>query len=1172
MNKLAYKVSLWLAAIFTLPTAWAIQLDISYGDSGYVQTNISSYNGYDQFTRNVLLQTDGKIVIAGVSNGNFALVRYHADGTTDLGFGVDGHVVTDVVGSSQDEPNGMVQQGDGKIVVAGLGFDTNNDFVLVRYNSNGTIDNTFGTDGQVITDTGGSDLALSIIRQADGKLVVSGSVDSKLSLIRYTVDGVLDTGFGVGGVATIATAGSQARAVIQQADGKLVAAGQNLIARFNTNGTLDNSFDTDGLNSMPATVAFAVNLALQDNGQLVVAGFSTGNDIAVARFNSDGSLDTDFGTDGVVTTDAGGNDFALGIVPDITDNKIVVTGQGASGTDIQIVVLRYNLDGTLDTTFSGDGIVETNFGSGRDFGQAIVQQVDNKYVVAGQVANGINSDFVTLRYNDDGSLDTSFNSTGFKVDWMGQKTKDAGTALVIQADGKLVAGGFAAYAENPDLNDPTDYALTRYDTDGNLDAGFATGGRLIQSIISPYSATRDLIMQADGAVVSLVETYNGSASAGALVRHDSNGGIDTSFGNNGIATLNSKPLGGIQQLDGKLVVQLANLELQRFDSSGDPDTGFGTAGVVTLAIGGGDRYSIVEQSGGKLVIVGRLGLARYTGSGVLDTTFGTDGQILFSDKVLTPMLVQQSDGKLLVAYFPPHPNISTTDPTLTIMRFSADGALDTSFGDAGTATTIVDDIYGANYIHALALQEGGKLVIFVRIDSDSFKLLRYNTNGSLDTSFDDDGIFDLPFTVANNGGIYQVGDMVHEAGRFHVLVADDNDFFIARFIDFEVAPVAGAVVAADVTQTNIGESAYSFTIDYSDANGDLEILSINKHSVSVCNGDSCASVTSTLWSGNSSSGTATYTMTPPGGSWDEGDNGTYTIAILPGAIHDSFSNYVEDDFNAGSFTVTVTDPTVPDPPTIVRVTPGDTSAMIEFTAPGNDGGAVIFSYLAYCAGGGGGTNISGAESPLWVRDLSNGVTYDCGVLAENSVGLSATSATVMVTPTNGGEVTLPPSGEGPGEVVTFTHTATPPGGGEPIPATLEVVASAASPPEPPAEADSLVSAIDISSTSTVEGYTLVVVFELPESSINEFTGFWKYGKKSDGDTPHWYDFGTVAAWNYLSFNNDYGYEISADKKMLTVYLQDGIRGDDDLTANARIVDPALPIVQVSPLIFKDSFD
>lgn len=1160
MNKSACRILVWLIVSFTMPAAWAIQLDASFGDSGYVQTNISAFNGYNELTPRALLQTDGKIVIAGVSNDNLALIRYNVDGTMDTGFGVNGWVTNTAVVLGQDGVAGLVEQSDGKIVVAAVTSNATSDIVLFRYNSNGTIDGSFGIDGLVTTDFFGDELAYSIIRQADGKLVVSGVSGNQMSLIRYTSNGVLDTGFGAGGVAALAINGTHARAVVQQSDGRLVAAGGGHIARFHTNGALDLGFDTDGWNTIPATVAFAVNLALQANGQLVIVGFTTGGapDIAVVRFNANGGLDAGFGTAGVATTDVGGNEIGFGIVPNIVDSKIVVTGQSDhGGGDTSIVVLRYDADGTLDTSFSTDGIVELDLGIYRDYAQSIVQQSNGRYVLAGQTADGANSDFVTIRYNGDGTLDSTFDTNGYKIDWLDRKTIDVATSLVAQSDGKLVAAGRTVYsADRLNLNEPADMALTRYQTNGDLDSVFADDGRLVRSLVSPHTGVRHLIRQVDDKLVSLVETYDGSSSLGVLMRHDVDGGIDMTFGSSGVATLNSRPITGIQQLDGKLVVYLANSELRRFDNLGKLDLGFGISGVIVPGVGGLRRYSIVEQSGGKLVIAGVLGLERYTESGVLDTTFGAGGQILFSDSIYAPMIVKQTDGKLLVGYFLNNGEISTSDPTLTIMRFSADGVLDTSFGDSGVVTTQVDDdIFGVDSVHKLALQDDGKLVVFVRIDSFEFKLARYNTNGSLDTSFDSDGIFDLPFTVSNTGGTVLDGDMVYRAGEFYVLVANQSDFFTAKFVEIEVPPVAGAVVATNVIQANDGETSYSLNIDYSDANGDLEILSIQASNIAVCNGGSCAVVTAAVWSGDTASGTATYSMTPPGGSWDITDSGAYTIAILPAEVGDSLSTYVEDNANAGSFTVSITPPLIPDAPVITAAIPANMGALIEFTA--NFSSAPIIDFTATCTGG---SNATGSNSPLLVTGLTNDTMYDCSVIANGSEGASPASNVVSVTPSDGGEVILPPPGGGSGEPVTFTHTAIPPGGGDPVVASLLVTATASSPPAPPPEADSLVAAIDISSTSEVSGYTLVVTFSIDTSSVNEFVGFWKYGKETSGDTPHWYDYGTLTA------NGDgTGFEISADKKSLTIYLIDGERGDDDWLVNASIVDPALPLVQVTPI-------
>jgi len=390
---------------------------------------------------------------------------------------------------------------------------------------------------------------------------------------------------------------------------------------------------------------------------------------------------------------------------------------------------------------------------------------------------------------------------------------------------------------------------------------------------------------------------------------------------------------------------------------------------------------------------------------------------------------------------------------------------------------------------------------------------------------------------------------------------------LAYVIDSGAPPVAGSVVANDVAQANIGETTYSFTIDYSDSDGNLDTLSIGNSNVTVCKVGTCATVTGATWVGDSSIGTATYTVTPPGGSWNEDDNGTYTIAILADQIKDSLSNYVEGDANAGSFIVSIVDPTVPGPPVNVHVTAANSGVLIEFDPPLSDGGASVIEYWGICNAGNTSTGNNSVESPIFLSGLSNGVTYECYATATNSVGGSEISDSFFVTPTDGGDVTLPPSDGGPGEVVTFTHTATSPNG-TPVTATLEVVATDPLPSEPPpAEADSLVAAIDISSTGSVAGYKMVVTFDIDPGSMNEFTGFWKYGKETAIDAPHWYDYGTLEA------NGDgTGYELSDDKKTLNVYLVDGLRGDDDLLANASIVDPALPIVEVSPTVFSNGFE
>jgi len=211
------------------------------------------------------------------------------------------------------------------------------------------------------------------------------------------------------------------------------------------------------------------------------------------------------------------------------------------------------------------------------------------------------------------------------------------------------------------------------------------------------------------------------------------------------------------------------------------------------------------------------------------------------------------------------------------------------------------------------------------------------------------------------------------------------------------------------------------------------------------------------------------------------------------------------------------------------------------------------------------------DSNTYTADItpdSNGdITIDvaAGVAQDGASNNNTAAAQVVVA---FGHILLPPArGGGPGEDVDYAFAATQADGVTPVAATLSIEASRSKLPTPPEAANSLVSAIDITSTSTINGYILVVTFDIAASSTNQFAGFWKYGIEASGDKPHWYDYGTLAA-----NGNGTGYEISADQKTLTIYLIDGVRGDNDLEVNASITDPALPIIQAGPIVFKDSFE
>jgi len=339
---------------------------------------------------------------------------------------------------------------------------------LARYNSNGSLDPTFDYDGKVVTDIRDSDYGNAIAIQADGKIVVAGESytgnNRDFSLARYNSDGSLDPTFdGDGKVVTDIGGTEKINAMLIQPDGRIVVAGTSdnwgednyALARYNSDGSLDTTFDGDGkVVTSIGSIDIAYAIAIQLDGKIVVAGLSlTGSnwDFSLARYNSNGSLDPTFDGDGKVVTDLGGVDVALDMAIQ-PDGRIVAAGESDNPGEQDYALARYNSDGSEDDSFGFRGIVETDIRD-EDYGNAIALQADGKIVVAGLSITGGRWDFSLVRYNSDGALDLTFDGDGNVVTDLGGR--DDAYAMVIQADGRIVVAG---------VSDVTDvnFALARY--------------------------------------------------------------------------------------------------------------------------------------------------------------------------------------------------------------------------------------------------------------------------------------------------------------------------------------------------------------------------------------------------------------------------------------------------------------------------------------------------------------------------------------------------------------------------------------------------------------------------------------------------------------------------------------------------------------------------------------
>lgn len=375
--------------------------------------------------RSVFLQSDGSVVAVGsltdsVLGTQFAVVRYTILGALDPFFGSAGTGIVETSIGNRAEANSGAVDSNGQIIASGFVVDTDNitKAVTARYNMDGSIDSSFGTSGtgNVITQIGeGSQLA-SVVIQPDNNIVVAGSA---------------------------------------------VFSGQSqiIIMRYNTaDGSLDSSFNNNGI--VTASIGYhcgASSMALQNNGQIIVTGFATMDgipEIMLARFNTDGSLDTSYGNSGFVTTSVGAPVQIYGLALDANGYALV-----AGTSQDSFILARYDTNGTLDQNFGNNGIVLTSIGFISE-ANSIAIQPDGNIVVAGFS----DSMFALARYNIVGALDTSFGNNGIVTTVITHT--DAIQSLALQNNGSIVVAGSAS----------TDFAVARYLANGNLDISWGTNG------------------------------------------------------------------------------------------------------------------------------------------------------------------------------------------------------------------------------------------------------------------------------------------------------------------------------------------------------------------------------------------------------------------------------------------------------------------------------------------------------------------------------------------------------------------------------------------------------------------------------------------------------------------------------------------------------------------------
>ncbi len=1115
---------------FTVKRTGMGSLDTTFSNpDGSATYSNGVVNGSDSGNA-VAVQPDGKIIVAGVTSVDGAtrdmfVLRDNPDGTLDDTFGSSGVVTYHIAEGNWIRGNSVAIQPDGKIVIAASDYHAGVGLVL-RYSGQGVLDSTFGTNGAVTYEAGSS--FSSVVIQPDGKIIVVGASNAAALAVRYNTDGTLDNGFGTSGAITFGSAmggwdGASANGVAIQSDGKIVvvATGGVLIFRFNADGTIDSSFGSNGIvaNLIPMNGAA---VALQSDGKIVVAGAGTGQNgqiTAVARYNGDGTPDSTFGTNGAassISTPGGGDYLKAAVIQ--PDGKIVVAG----GTGSEVIVSRFNGDGSMDNTFGMSGSITYNGSPGENAtglwaeGDGLAIQPDGKVVVTGQAQWGSTSHVILFRLQStipifqlavtksgSGTGSVNSNLTGIScgttcstiypqneqvtltavadansifTGWSGGGCSGTGSCTVTIDANTGVTATFAQahtltvvesgvgggnvtsspsgidcgclsppqqqnyrmiraavtdephnrsessggdctttcstiYAQNqqvtltavPDATSAfagwsgggcsgTGSCTVTMNADTSVTAMFNKGypltvtntgvgsgtitsspaGINCGSICTYYhgyntpitltAATADacstflgwsgcdgveganctVLMNAARTVTANFSsavalnagiqlfTYNGgtgsitvtapAACSWTAVSSGSNvpwltvvsgasgmgngevgytvplstnivsqtgmitvggrdvmitqsaftgiGGLDTTFNApSGVVTYdgaNGEDWGqGVAiQPDGKIVVvgetysgNYLEILVLRYNTDGTLDNTFGSNGVVTSYQGTGDNDDAVGgvaiQADGKMLVAGSYGsesggnvmVLRYNGDGSPDDTFGSNGVVTYPNGAAQAVAIQQ-DGKIVIEGMTSINTNSHNYDTALSLRFNSDGTLDTSFGSNGVVTY---NPIGTHQIviYAAAIQQDGKIVVAGYQDSVSL-ILRYNPDGTLDTNFGTNGVlFD------NDGGIVSAanaasadavavqsdGKIIAAGGgangilvwRYNTDGTPDNTFGVNGLISFNGTPDRGDRAAALTIQPDgkivvAGSSSNSVLVMRYNADGTSDSL------------------------------------------------------------------------------------------------------------------------------------------------------------------------------------------------------------------------------------------------------------------------------------------------------------------------------------------------------------
>jgi len=762
--------------------------DTSFGTGGL---SIFDYGTGTTDLYNGAVQADGKIVVVGFAyegpgnpSTDWLMARLDAGGDLDPGFGTGGMVRQAMPGCCDGLTDVKILP-SGKILVVG-GANA-----LGRYNADGTLDTTFGIDptynesptaGLVTTHVGAATGLRVLEFQSDGKIIAAGSMRATATsevdsvVVRYNVDGTLDTSFGDGGHTILALAGDdRIFGLAVQADDRIVAVGRSLrspshqdafVARFDADGDLDTSFSgtpaydetgpADGVwvyDRLGDAVNFQAfeHVAVQDDGQILAFGFVSdcGSCHVVVRLDADGAtpghLDATFVDD---YDDTPGITWPNGMVGSrlillstngldmlvLSTGKILVLG---SGNGLYYPLARFDSDGGTDTTFDlpgdeigpGAGRVNASFVYANSVRALAVDMHGEVYLAGSGAING-EPRMLVNRFSCDGSVSEFFGGQptfSFDVPGGTESVND----MAIQPDGRIVLVG----QHRPDGSSDHVMVVARFDPGvfpKHLDATYGTSGWVKTDVINANDVARAVAIQPDGKAVVVGYTGGGASSRIVVARYTTAGVLDVAFA-----------AGGTDG-DGIATFDLAGEGAQGIDVAVLPDGKFLVAG-----------YGQVDGESDVAVL-------RLNSYGTLDTSFDADGMVTHDlggpDEIVAGMAVGSDGAIVLVGTITPDLSQTVLNARdLLVVRLNAVGSLDSGFDDDGW---LRQDVVDSDDGSGIALMPDGRIVVSARTTvtaahggtaAQDFAVYRYLTDGSLDTSFGGDGLATADFLGFGDG-------------------------------------------------------------------------------------------------------------------------------------------------------------------------------------------------------------------------------------------------------------------------------------------------------------------------------------------------------------------------------------------------------------------------------------